>query len=84
MPASCELCGKQTTFGRNIRHKSTGRWQRKASRTPREFRPNLQQQTIYRSGKKVSLRLCTRCIRTSLKTAGAPVRASVTKAKPQS
>jgi len=84
MPASCELCGKQTTFGRNIRHKSTGRWQRKASRTPREFRPNLQQQTIYRNGKKVTLRLCTRCIRTSLKTVGAPIKAAVTKAEPHS
>jgi ribosomal protein L28 len=84
MPASCDLCAKQTTFGRNIRHKSTGRWQRKASRTPREFRPNLQQQTIYRDGKKVSLRLCTRCIRTSLKTAFVPNKAGATKAKPQS
>ncbi len=84
MPASCELCGKQTTFGRNIRHKSTGRWQRKASRTPREFRANLQQQTIYRNGKKVTLQLCTRCIRTSLKTIGAPIKAAVSKAEPQS
>ena len=67
MPATCELCAKQTTFGRNIRHKSTGRWQRKASRTRRQFRANLQQQTIYQNGRKVSLRLCTRCIRTSLK-----------------
>jgi ribosomal protein L28 len=83
MPASCELCAKQTTFGRNIRHKSTGRWQRKASRTPRQFRANLQQQTIYRDGKKVSLRLCTRCIRTSLKTMGAPIKVAVTKAAPE-
>lgn len=83
MPASCELCAKQTTFGRNIRHKSTGRWQRKASRTPRQFRANLQQQTIYRDGKKVSLRLCTRCIRTSLKTAFAPSKTGAAKAAPQ-
>jgi len=47
------------------------------------FRPNLQQQTIYRDGKKVSLRLCTRCIRTSLKTAFVPNKAGATKAKPQ-
>ena len=83
MPASCELCAKQTTFGRNIRHKSTGRWQRKASRTRRQFRANLQQQTIYRDGKKVSLRLCTRCIRTSLITMGVPMNVAVTKAAPE-
>ena len=77
MAAKCDLCGKGTAFGRNIRHKSTGRWQRKASRTPRFFRPNLQRQTIWRNGHKVALRLCTRCVRTSLKMAGAPVRAPV-------
>ena len=82
MPAICAVCGKGTTFGRNIRHKSTGRWQRKASRTPREFRPNLQQQTIYRNGQKVSLRLCTRCIRSSLKTMGAPINVGVSKTPP--
>jgi ribosomal protein L28 len=83
MPASCELCAKQTTFGRNIRHKSTGRWQRKASRTRRQFRANLQQQTIYQNGKKVSLRLCTRCIRTSLKTAFVQSKTGAAKAAPK-
>ena len=73
MAARCDICGKGTTFGRNIRHKSTGRWQRKASRTNRTFRPNLHEQTIWRDGHRVTLTLCTRCLRTGLKTAGAPV-----------
>jgi large subunit ribosomal protein L28 len=70
MAARCELCGKGTAFGRNIRHKSTGRWQRKASRTPRFFRPNLQRQAVWRQGKQVRMRLCTRCLRSQLKSAG--------------
>ena len=69
MPASCELCGKHTAFGRNIRHKSTGRGQRKASRTPRTFKPNLKEQIVWRNGKAVRMRLCTRCLRTQLKNA---------------
>jgi large subunit ribosomal protein L28 len=67
MAAQCDICGKGTAFGRNIRHKSTGRWQRKASRTPRTFRPNLQQQTIWRDGKPVRVRICTRCLRSEVK-----------------
>jgi len=70
MPARCDLCGKGVTFGRNIRHKSTGRWQRKAARTPRTFKPNLHEQVVWREGRRVSMRLCTRCVRTSLKSAG--------------
>lgn len=69
MAARCDICNKGTTFGRNIRHKSTGRWQRKASRTRRTFKPNLQRTTIQRNGKAERARLCTRCVRTELKKA---------------
>lgn len=67
MPAMCSACGKKTAFGRNIRHKSTGRWQRKASRTPRLFRPNLHRQVVWRDGRQVKLTLCTRCLRSEVK-----------------
>ena len=70
MPARCDLCDKGTAFGRNIRHKASGRWQRKASRTNRTFRPNLHRRVIWRDGRRVRLRLCTRCLRTELKAAG--------------
>ena len=69
MAARCDLCNKGTAFGRNIRHKSTGRWERKAQRTNRLFRPNLQRRVIWRDGRQVKLRLCTRCLRTELKLA---------------
>ena len=69
MSARCDLCGKGTKFGRNIRHKASGRWQRKASRTNRTFKPNLQRQGLWRNGRKVRMRVCTRCIRTESKVA---------------
>jgi large subunit ribosomal protein L28 len=59
--AKCERCGKKTTFGRNRP------WSKKATR--REFRPNLQQVTVFESGQKIRKTLCTKCIRTLVKTA---------------
>ncbi len=67
MAARCDLCGKGTAFGQNIRHKSTGRWERKASRTKRTFKPNLQRHSLVRDGRKVRMRVCTRCLRTELR-----------------
>jgi large subunit ribosomal protein L28 len=58
--AKCERCGKSTTFGRNRP------WSKKATR--RTFRPNLQKVTVYESGRKVRKVLCTKCIRTLVKT----------------
>lgn len=69
MPAVCDVCVKGTTFGRNIRHRHSGRWQRKAPRTSRVFRPNLHHQTVYLGGQPVRLRVCTRCLRTLTKLA---------------
>jgi len=58
--AKCEMCGKETTFGKNRP------WSKKA--TLRTFKPNLQKVTVYENGKKVRKVLCTRCIRTLSKT----------------
>jgi large subunit ribosomal protein L28 len=68
MAARCDLCGKGTAFGQNIRHKSTGRWQRKATRTKRYFRPNLQRQVVWRNGERTKLTVCTRCLRSEVKS----------------
>ncbi len=64
MPARCEICGKATAFGRNIRHKHSGRWVRKAPRTNRTFRPNVHKQTVSVDGYTARLNICTRCLRT--------------------
>jgi len=59
--AKCAHCGKKTAFGRNRP------WSKKT--TPRTFKPNLQTISVYEDGKKVRKVLCTKCIRTLVKTA---------------
>ena len=66
--AACQVCGKHTMFGRNIRHKSTGRWQRKAHKTSRTFEPNIHKQRVEQDGKMVAMAICTRCLRTTTKS----------------
>jgi large subunit ribosomal protein L28 len=58
--AKCESCGKKTSFGRNRP------WSKKA--TLRTFKPNLQTVSVFESGRKVRKTLCTKCIRTMVKT----------------
>jgi large subunit ribosomal protein L28 len=58
--ATCNHCGKKTTFGRNRP------WSKKMTR--RTFRPNLQTVTVYEEGRKVQTVLCTKCMRTLVKT----------------
>jgi len=58
--AKCTNCGKKTTFGRNRP------WSKKT--TNRTFRPNLQTITVFEGNRKVRKVLCTKCIRTLVKT----------------
>lgn len=59
--AKCATCGKATTFGQNRP------WSKKA--TKRTFKPNLQKVSVLEQGKTVKKTMCTRCIRTMVKTA---------------
>ncbi len=65
--AKCDVCGKHTAFGRNIRHKHSGRWERKAPRTNRTFKANIQNKTFILGGVPVRVKICTRCLRSTLK-----------------
>ncbi len=67
MSGRCDVCDKHTMFGRNIRHKHSGRWQRKAPRTSRTFKPNIQRHKFVIDGKTVRLNICTQCLKTQLK-----------------
>jgi large subunit ribosomal protein L28 len=58
--AKCSVCGKKTAFGQNRP------WSKKA--TKRKFKPNLQKVTVIESGRKVQKVMCTRCMRTMVKT----------------
>jgi large subunit ribosomal protein L28 len=60
----CDLCDKRTVFGRNIRHKHSGNWERKAPRTNRMFKPNVQNRRMFLEGKWTRVNVCTRCMRT--------------------
>jgi ribosomal protein L28 len=62
----CENCLKGTTVGRSKTHKrgvAGKRWKKRAQVTPRTFKPNLQMATVIVSGEKVSMKLCTKCIK---------------------
>ena len=53
--------GKTTTFGHNRSFSLRA--------TNRPFHPNLQKVTVMQGGRKVQKTLCTKCIRTLVKTA---------------
>jgi len=58
--AKCEHCGKTTTFGHNRSFSMRA--------TNRKYRPNLQRVAVYENGVKVKKILCTKCIRTLVKS----------------
>jgi len=64
MATKCDLCGKGTTFGRNIRHQHTGRWERKAPRTNRLFKANVHVKKLTIGDVTRRVHVCTRCTRT--------------------
>ena len=66
---SCDTCDKKTTFGRHIRHRHGGRWERKAPSKPRKLRPNINKQRVFIDGSWKRLNICTRCLRTLSKSA---------------
>ena len=68
--AVCQICEKHTMFGRNIRHKSSGRWERKAHKTSRTFKPNIHKQHVMIDGMLQRINICTRCLRTTTKVSG--------------
>lgn len=57
----CEVCGKTPQFGHNVSHSKR--------RTNRRWLPNIHPATLIKDGKKVRLKLCTRCLRTHHKLA---------------
>ena len=67
MAGYCQTCDKHTVFGRNIRHKHSGRWKRKAPRTSRTFKPNVQRRRVTVDGKTQHINICTQCLKTQLK-----------------
>jgi len=64
--AICYHCGKGVMHGRSHTHKrgvAGGRWKKKAPKTQRLFRANIQRMTIIENGKEKRVKLCAKCIK---------------------
>ena len=64
--AHCFHCDKTTVLGRSHTHKrgvAGGRWKKRAPKTNRTFRANIQHVTAMIDGAKKSIKLCTKCIK---------------------
>jgi large subunit ribosomal protein L28 len=63
MPNICSVCGKSAMSGQNIRHPHSGAWARRAPRTKREFKPNLQSVRTVVAGATKRVKVCTKCLK---------------------
>jgi len=59
--ARCEICNKGPQFGHNVSHSMR--------HTKRQWKPNIQKTTIIEKGRKRTIKVCSRCLRTLVKTA---------------
>ncbi|OGK25522.1 hypothetical protein A2954_04655 [Candidatus Roizmanbacteria bacterium RIFCSPLOWO2_01_FULL_37_12] len=62
----CYNCGKGIIFGRRHTHHrgvAGGRWKKRAPKTRRIFRPNLQHFNIIEDEEVKRVRLCTKCLK---------------------
>lgn len=69
MAKVCDICGKKTQSGimsaRNV--KKTSGWYNRAPHKKRTFEPNLQSKKINLGFGIVSLKVCTKCLRSMVK-----------------
>jgi large subunit ribosomal protein L28 len=56
MAGRCEVCGKGPISGNQVSHSNR--------RTRRRWLPNLQTIKAFKKGGRITLKLCTRCMRT--------------------
>lgn len=66
MANACYHCGKTVLFGRSHTHHrgvAGGRWKKRAPKTRRIFKPNLQKVTILENGKEERVKLCAKCLK---------------------
>ena len=62
----CYHCGKGAIYGRSHTHHrgvAGGRWKKKAPKTNRLFRANLQPVDVIEDGVTTRVRLCTKCLK---------------------
>jgi len=54
------MFGQSHTHHRGV---AGGRWKKRAQKTPKLFRPNLQATIIIKNGKDLRVKLCTKCLK---------------------
>lgn len=62
----CYHCEKGVMYGRSHTHKrgvAGGRWKKRAPKTQRLFRPNLQKIMIIEEGEQKRVSLCMKCLK---------------------
>ncbi len=62
----CYHCGKEAVFGRSHTHRrgvAGGRWKKRAQKTRKVFKPNLQHVSIIENKKIKQVYLCTKCLK---------------------
>lgn len=62
----CYHCGKGALYGRSHTHHrgvAGGRWKKRAPKTQRIFKANLQPMTIIIGSKEERVKLCTKCLK---------------------
>lgn len=63
---SCYHCGKSVLYGRQHTHHrgvAGGRWKKRAPKTRRIFKPNLQPVKILVKGEVERVKLCSKCLK---------------------
>lgn len=62
----CYHCGKTSLYGRSHTHHrgvAGGRWKKRAPKTQRIFKPNLQKMEILEKGDLKTVKMCAKCIK---------------------
>ncbi len=70
----CYHCGKGILYGRSHTHHrgvAGGRWKKRAPKTQRIFKPNLQRVAIMIQNAKKYVKLCNKCLKRIKKDVGA-------------
>ena len=64
MSARCDVCGKEPSFGRAVARLGRNALKRRVKgRSPRMFKPNIQNFHTIVDGSPVRAKLCTKCIK---------------------
>jgi large subunit ribosomal protein L28 len=63
MAKVCEVCGKGPVFGHNVSHAN--------NKTRKVWYPNLHKVTAVKEGKRLRMKICSRCLRSGVVTKAA-------------